>query len=231
MIGLRCGDWRTALADVGEVSCVITDPPYGQRTHAGQGVGQFDHGHRRTEIEYSGWTDDNVGAFIASWAPRCTGWMCCFTSHDLAPSYADHMSASGRYVFAPVPWVNEGGPIRLSGDGPSSWTCWLIVSRPKNRDMQRWGTLPGAYIHNSCKAQDVDAIVMGAKPLGLMRRIVRDYSRPGDLVVDPCAGGATTLLAAAMEGRRAIGAELDPATYKKAQARLSKGYTPTMFET
>jgi DNA modification methylase len=53
-----------------------------------------------------------------------------------------------------------------------------------------------------------------------MRAIVRDYSRPGDLVCDPCAGGGTTLLAAIMEGRRAIGSEIDPVTFEKAVKRL-----------
>lgn len=36
--------------------------------------------------------------------------------------------------------------------------------------------------------------------------------------------------AAAMEGRRAIGAEMDPETYKKAVRRLSAGYTPPLFQ-
>ena len=62
-----------------------------------------------------------------------------------------------------------------------------------------------------------------------MQAIVRDYSRPGDLICDPCAGGATTLIAAATEGRRAVGAEMDPKTYALAQARIAKGHTPNMF--
>ena len=62
-----------------------------------------------------------------------------------------------------------------------------------------------------------------------MRALVRDYTRPGDLVCDPCAGGATTLLAAAIEGRRAIGAELDPSTHAKAMRRIARGYTPDLF--
>jgi site-specific DNA-methyltransferase (adenine-specific) len=71
--------------------------------------------------------------------------------------------------------------------------------------------------------------IKGGKPLWLMQQLVRDYSRPGDLVCDPCAGGATTLIAAAIEGRRAVGAELDPTTYRKAQARIAKGYTVNMW--
>lgn len=81
--------------------------------------------------------------------------------------------------------------------------------------------MPGAYLSRT----DHNAPVVGAKPIDVMRHIVRDYSRPGDLVCDPCAGGAATLIAAAMEGRLALGSEIDPATYKKAKARMAKGVT------
>jgi DNA modification methylase len=43
----------------------------------------------------------------------------------------------------------------------------------------------------------------------LARRIVGEYSAPGDLVCDPLAGIGTTLAEAALLGRRAVGVELD----------------------
>lgn len=43
----------------------------------------------------------------------------------------------------------------------------------------------------------------------LARRIVTEYSRPGQLVVDPMAGTGTTLVEAALLGRRAVGVELE----------------------
>jgi modification methylase len=43
----------------------------------------------------------------------------------------------------------------------------------------------------------------------LARRIVDEYSAPGDLVCDPLAGIGTTLAEAALMGRRAVGVELD----------------------
>ncbi len=36
---LRLGRWQEALADVGEVDAVITDPPYSARTHEGHDDG------------------------------------------------------------------------------------------------------------------------------------------------------------------------------------------------
>lgn len=242
MIDLRLGDWRTALADVGMVDAIITDPPYGARTHGKQytvenhGSDNLKHrngNHFRQPIGYDCFTAKDVADLVAAWSPRTRGWFVAFTSHDLVDCYSAALEAAGRYVFAPLPWLNECGPIRLAGDGPSSWTCWIVVGRPKTREAQRWGTLPGGY-HSPNKGGGLGtgsnvAGILGCKPLGLMRAIVRDYSRPGDLVCDPCAGGATTLLAAAIEGRRSVGAELDPDTYRKAKARLASGYTPNMF--
>jgi site-specific DNA-methyltransferase (adenine-specific) len=232
-IDFRCGRWESVLADV-ECDALITDPPYGERTHGGQR-----HGRRPEQcngeyvsargIGYAPWTAGDVDAFVEHWSPRVRGWFVAFTSHDLVPAYMSALEINGRYVFAPIACVQIGMNVRLAGDGPSNWTTWIIVSRP--RSLRAWGTLPGAYVGNPFDSGENSATatrrgsVVGSKPLWLMRAIVRDYSRPGDLVCDPCSGGATTLLAAAMEGRRAVGAEMDVATHAKAMARLAKGYT------
>lgn len=49
-----------------------------------------------------------------------------------------------------------------------------------------------------------------ASPSAVVRRMVRLYSRPGDLVVDPFAGSGTTLRVARALGRRAMGWDIDP---------------------
>ncbi len=44
----------------------------------------------------------------------------------------------------------------------------------------------------------------------LARRLIRNYSEPGDLVVDPFAGCGTTLLEGMLLGRRALGIDINP---------------------
>lgn len=219
---LRLGDYREVLADVVcDLLCV--DAPYSAKTHAGHrdGIGLTGSGTlcNRQDINYAGWSQADVAEFCDFWAQRCRGWIVTVTDHALAPIWADELERTGRYVFAPLPFVAVGSRVRLAGDGPSSWTCWIVVARPKTREFQRWGTLDGAYILPPGYAER--GLVTGSKPPWLMRALVRDYSRPGDLVCDPCAGGGTTLLAAAMTGRRAVGAELDPQTHAKAMKRLA----------
>jgi site-specific DNA-methyltransferase (adenine-specific) len=234
-IDLRLGRWQDVLADV-ECDALICDPPYGKRTHEGQRHGRKDSRYCDTAdhpnlaargLGYSAWGEDEVNEFVGFWAPRTRGWFCAFTSHDLVRYYMSALELSGRYVYAPIACVQNAMNVRLAGDGPSNWTTWLVVARPKWK--QKWGALPGAYVgpSNDAGLNSLDRskrVVAGGKPVWLMREIVRDYSRPGDLIVDPCAGGGTTLRAARVERRRCIGAEVDPETYAGALTRLHHGF-------
>lgn len=47
------------------------------------------------------------------------------------------------------------------------------------------------------------------KPLGILTPLIRSFSRPQDVVLDPFCGSGSTLLAAKLAGRRFLGIELD----------------------
>lgn len=224
MIDLRVGRWQDALADVGEVDCLCVDPPYGDRTHAGN-VDMQERYARSDLAGYAHWTADDAAAFVAAWSDRCRGWMCIMTSDDLITPFRDAYNDAKRLDFAPVP-ILQHRP-RMGGDGPGSGAVYLMVARPRRKEFLSWGSLPCWYMSQP----DKTGIVNGAKPLSLMLELIRDYTRPGDLVVDPTAGGATTLIAAHTLGRRAIGAEMDPATAAKAQDRIDRHLRQgTLFE-
>lgn len=223
-IDLRLGKWESVLADV-ECDALITDPPYGERTHAGhdravRGCRTSQGAHDaviKTTISYGSWSAEDVALFVAHWAPRTRGWFCAMTSDDLIPAYRSALEANGRITFQPLPCVIPGMTVRVLGDGPSTWAVFLVVSRPRTRKWASWGTLPGAYTSGRDREQHI-----GGKPIELMRAIVRDYSRPGDLVCDPCGGGFTTAIACHMEGRRCISSEMDSSTFEKAKARVDR---------
>jgi len=235
---LHLGRWQDALSHVGEVDALIVDAPYSERTHEGMRVGVMGdagslHGNRkytRDTVAYDSWTAEDVQSFVASWAPRTRGWIVSVTDHRLAPAWEDAYAAVDRYSFQPLPFLEMGKQPRMGGDGPASWSCWICVARPRARRFQSWGSLPGGYLApDAVVGNRGERLVKGGKPLWLMRALVRDYTRPGDLVCDPCAGGSTTLLAAVMEGRRAIGAEMDPAHYLIGKRRLERGFTAPLF--
>lgn len=219
MIDLRCGDYRTALADVAEVSCLISDPPYSARTHTGQRTGSS---IRKPTIRYTGIDQAWCNGFAESWAPRVRNWIVLFCDHT---AFAWHEAAwlqQGWLTFAPV-FLKSNPTPRFSGDGPAFALEFMLVARPRRADVRPLGSLPAVYECQIGHDRRGGIGVAGRKPLDLMRAVVRDYSLPGDLIVDATCGSGTTLIAAALEGRRAIGAELDPETYATALRRIEHG--------
>ena len=104
-----------------------------------------------------------------------------------------------------------------------------MVARPRTREFASWGTLDGAYVRPK-QIRGEGKRYMGGKPLWLMNALVRDYSRTGDLVCDPCAGSGTTLRAALINHRRAVGAEMDADAYEHARKRLDQPVQPALFD-
>jgi len=63
------------------------------------------------------------------------------------------------------------------------------------------------------------------KPEKLFRYLTRTYTRPNDVVFDPCCGSGTTAVSARIEGRRFICGDNSPTYVELAQKRLNLPYT------
>jgi site-specific DNA-methyltransferase (adenine-specific) len=59
------------------------------------------------------------------------------------------------------------------------------------------------------------------KAVSVMEPLVTAFSHEGDLVLDPFAGSGTTCVAAALNGRRTLGIELEPRYCELARRRLA----------
>ena len=66
-------------------------------------------------------------------------------------------------------------------------------------------------------------------PIALLQRIVAVASDPGDLVLDPFSGSATTGVAAAEEGRRYVGVEINAEYVERSTARLREYAQANLF--
>lgn len=60
------------------------------------------------------------------------------------------------------------------------------------------------------------------KPVDLCRWLIRSYSNPGDIILDPTMGSGTTGMAAILEGRGFVGIEKDAHWYEVAQRRIEE---------
>lgn len=229
--------WASLLAHVTRCDALIVDAPYSEKTHAGhdggtaltskvwkRSNGEFDVPAARRSITYGAWTTADVHTFVQAWHPLTDGWFVSITDDVLAPVWKEALEATGRYVFAPLPYVAPGSRVRLSGDGPSAWTCWIIVARPRTREFASWGTLPGSYVLPAGMAERMP--VVGGKPPWLLCRLAEDYSRAGGLIVDPTCGAGTAGIGAIRTGRRAILGDAHEPTAQIAAQWIRNPYGP-----
>lgn len=217
------GDCLDILGDIGAeyaVDHVICDPPYSERTHKGHDssasgpVGEGKDSANRSGLGYGFLSEADCIRYVECVSRVCGGWVLTFNDHTNMPILQSEFQKTGRYVFAPIPFYSPGRSVRLSGDGPCSWTDWILCTRTARQ--VRWGTLPGGYVFSS------DRQYMGGKPLSLMRAIVNDYSREGECVLDPFMGSGTTLKACKELGRHAIGIDNNEESCEIAADRLAQ---------
>lgn len=216
---LYLGDAREVLPTLECVDHIITDPPYGSGTHEqhDQRTERRSDGANARFLGYAAFSEEDVAHFARAFAERTDGWIVWFTNFDLSPAVKAGMAAQGRTTFPPLPYYHSGRSVRLAGDGPCSWTDWVVVSRTKL--LKDWGTLRGGYVAGP--GWD-DKERMGGKPTRLMRLVVSDYSRKGELVCDPFMGAGTTGVACALEARDFIGIEIDPVAFDIACRRIEE---------
>ena len=67
------------------------------------------------------------------------------------------------------------------------------------------------------------------KPVPLLSRLIEIFTDPGDVVIDPCAGSGSTLLAAANMGRKAYGFEIKKDFYKAATEKVLRRVQRNLF--
>ena len=218
---LYLGDCREILPSLTKVDAVITDPPYSERCHSGHdsGASASKDGSERKALNYAHLSVEDVSELSTLFADVSNGWIVWMTDSDLALEVRRALERAGRYAFAPLPFYQPGRSVRMSGDGPNSWTDWIVVARTKQ--LNKWGTLPGGYVAGPGWN---DKERMGGKPTILMEQILSHYTKFGQTVLDSHMGAGTTGVACANQGRKFIGCEIDPDGFDIACKRIEAAY-------
>lgn len=125
-------------------------------------------------------------------------------------AWGSWMSASAPFVIAPVELI-----VILYKN------TWKKTSGSKKSDVTRdefmnWTN--GIWTFNGESKKKIGH--PAPFPLELPKRCVKMFSYVGDTVLDPFMGSGTTVIAAAMNGRAAIGLDIDKGYCKLAQQRV-----------
>jgi site-specific DNA-methyltransferase (adenine-specific) len=128
-------------------------------------------------------------------------------------AWGSWMSASAPYVIAPVELI----VVLYNQEWKRS--CGSGTSDIGRQEFMDWTNGLWTFNGESRKRTGHPAPF----PLELPRRCIKLFSYVGDTVLDPFMGSGTTLLAASLCGRRAIGIEMERKFCLLARARLKAG--------
>jgi site-specific DNA-methyltransferase (adenine-specific) len=217
------GDCREVVPMVGRVDHVITDPPYEAIMHAAKTSAarriRTDGRDKIKALEFSSidLIRDEIARLMAS---ASNGWALVFCAPEGVGRWADVFnSTTAKYKRACV-WIKPDSTPQLNGQGPAMG-AENFVAVWCGAGCARWngGGKRGVYTHLT-NPPDRHGEHPTEKPIRLMLDLVRDFTQPGELILDPFLGSGTTGCAAVRAGRRFIGIEKDPRWFELSIRRI-----------
>lgn len=197
-------------------SVYIGDPPYSRHVHESvESSAAYESRARRRDLGFD-CLSDGLRAHIAACAARCR-WAVIFTDGEGIDEWKQALNAQKGFRYLRwIPWVRWSMP-QLSGDRPPQGAEAIVIGAPEGK--LSWNG-PGNLTHFDEMCERGKDKHTTAKPLDLMLRLVSYFSNPGELVIDLTAGRGTTLVAAELLGREALGMEINPVEAALGRIRL-----------
>ena len=203
---IYCGDCLDLMREMPDksVDLVLTDPPYGISKAAGKNKTRGGWAPAR-DYGNLNWDNTRVSDAVISQMCRVSKNQIIFGGNY----YADLLDPSSCWLV----WDKDNGENNFA-DCELAWTSFKTAVR---KFKWRWnGMLQEDMRHKE------ERIHPTQKPVPLFMQILKKYSKPGDLVLDPFLGSGTTAIACLRTGRHYIGIEKHEPYFVKAQERIDK---------
>lgn len=215
------GDCREILGCL-SADHVITDPPFEAHMHVSKQSARrvrTDGYKSPTPLDFA--SIDGVRETVTPlMVAACSGWMMAFCTPEGIAPWRDAIEAAGaRYKRACFFCKTDSAP-QFNGQGPAfavepfvtAW-CGKGHSRWNGGGRRNWWAM-------SVQPPDRQGDHPTEKPLELMLELVELFTKPGQTVLDPFMGSATTGIACLALGRKFIGIEVDQNYYALGKARI-----------
>jgi len=180
----------------------LTDPPYG--IGADKGVGGF--GSSKTDKHYAeSWDSQTPPIEVFQEILRVSKYAIIFGGQF----FADKLPVNGHWIV----WDKKGA---IEFDNPFG-DCELAWTNLPKKSVKKYTVIQQGFV-----SEERDRHHPTQKPVSLFQRILGDYTKEGDKVLDCYLGSGTTLLAAKNSQREAVGIEIQEKYCEIARQRLSQ---------
>lgn len=206
-----------------KIRTILCDPPYGvayvenKKGFAKLGVKDekiIEGDHLQSEDEYEDFTRRYLGAVIPCLEEYNAVYI--FNADPMFPSLRSGMKSAGFYYSQMIIWL-KNQPVMSRKDYLSQYELIAYGWFGKHK-MERSKSKNVFYYPRPSKSK----LHPTQKPVGLLRRIIPDSTKVGDIIYDPFLGSGSTAVACEHLGRKCIGIELDEAYVQIVLTRLEK---------
>lgn len=201
------------------VDLILADPPYGEDASGG--------GFRARTVHHHDYEDDEE----TSWAIQ---------KAILVEGFRLTKQRANIFMFTDIKWWDR--LQRVSAQ--IGWTPFrrpVIWGKSDSEGLAPWGAqgfrLTTDFIFFATKGQKGllaspidylrvnrvprdERVHAAEKPVALLKQLIECSTLPGDMVLDPCCGSGSTLIAAKTTHRKAIGIEKSPTYFTMAMAHV-----------
>jgi site-specific DNA-methyltransferase (adenine-specific) len=200
------------------VDCVICDPPYDKRTHAGALTISADKAAKTGEygIPFKHLeSPSELAKVLLKCAKR---WVVAFCTLEQIADY--QIGAGDAWIRAGV-WDKIAPGPQITGDRPGQAVDGIAIMH--NPGKKKWNRGGGSGIWRVMPPKgDERPDHPTPKPEKLMGMLVNDFTDANETVLDPYMGSGTTGIACLRTGRNFIGIEIDPKHYATACERMAR---------
>lgn len=198
------------------IDCVITDPPYTNATH--KNAKSNKNGKGLSEIDFQPFTDKDLLVAFTLMGRITKSWVISTLDFQHA-ALLDKNPISELTMKRIGVWVKNNPMPQISADRPGmGWEPIAYLHRSDTKSKWNAGGQHGNYVSNLATPTGHPT----PKPLAMISSFVERFTNANETILDPFAGGGTTLLAAKLQGRKAIGIELEEKYCELIANRLSQ---------
>lgn len=212
---LILGECQDVFPDIGSVDVVITDPPFGETTHAGART-RTSGANSEELVKFASLTGNEAVDLFRSLCDLSLRWVIATVDWR----HAAAMNEAGLPLVRLGVWIKPNSAPQLTGDRPA--TGWEAVAILHRAGKKRWN---GGGSRAVWTVNRVNAVFHPTeKPVVLIERFVSLFSEQGETVLDPFMGSGTTGVACIQAGRNFIGIEKDPEFFQVAVDRIRRAW-------
>lgn len=208
-----CMEIMSSIKQEGVFDVTLTDIPYDM-------VNRADNGLRNLDKSHADILTFNLGNFLNEIYRLTKGTIIIFCGNEQYSTIYDYFStksAQKEGTTRQIIW-HKTNPSPMNGQ-------YIYLSATENAV---WFKKRGATFNAHCK-HNVFEFPTGRSKIHpteknheLIKDLILDNSKEGDIIFDPCAGSLAHCLVAKENGRRYVGCELNKEYFEKGVERLSK---------